>query len=110
MTFAEIVGNLRSYDEDPGAWEELSIYVADPQAPQSEAIVEWSLSKGGLPEAAGHNGRVLLYYLTPVRKALTLLGSDYDRLVSEEQVQELCALLVKRVEDDQAALRERVRR
>jgi hypothetical protein len=102
MTFADIVRDLRKYDEDPGAWEELSIYVADPQAPHSEAIVEWSMAKGGLPETAA---RRLLYYVAPVRQALALLGDDYDVLKAEGKITELCETLVRRVEEHNEALR-----
>ena len=100
MTLTELLRDLRSYDEDPGAWEEPSIYVADPHSPESEAIVEWSPAKGGLPESAGRNGRCLLYYLTSVRNALALLKPEYDNLRSAGRMEELCEILIKRVEDE----------
>jgi hypothetical protein len=102
MTFADIMRELRKYGEDPGAWEELSIYVADPQAPQSEAIVEWSMAKGGLPENAA---RRLLYYVAPVRQALALLGDDYDVLKAEGRITELCETLMRRAQEHNEALR-----
>jgi hypothetical protein len=49
MPFADIIANLHNYDEAPFDGQAPSIYVADPWAPASQALVEWSGAKGGIP-------------------------------------------------------------
>src|SRR6266853_923166 len=51
-----------------------AIYVADPWSPTSEAVVEWSHEKGGIPWGR----KPLLFYLITVREALQFFGADYD--------------------------------
>jgi hypothetical protein len=89
MTFAEIVANLRSYDEDPFDGRAPSIYVADPWAPTSEALIEWSHKKGGIPWGR----KPLLYYLISVRDALQFFGSDYSDRIADGEADAMCAKL-----------------
>ncbi len=94
MILSDIVRDLRSYDEDEVSFQEPSIYAAEPWRSTSEAVVEWSMPKGGLPDTAA---RRLLMYLISVRGALTVLGHEYDALVRDGRVGELCAVLVQHV-------------
>jgi hypothetical protein len=94
VIFSDIIRNLRSYDEDEASFQEPSIYVAEPWRSTSEAVVEWSMPKGGLPDTAAKH---LLMYLISVRGALKVLGHEYDTLVRDGRVDELCALLVQHV-------------
>jgi hypothetical protein len=76
VTFADIISRLRSLDEEPFDGQAPAIYVAEPWLPTSEAVVEWSGEKGGIP----FNRKPLLYYLITVREALQFFGPDYDDL------------------------------
>jgi hypothetical protein len=94
MTLGEALRQLRQFDEEPVSWQEPSIYAEEPLQVSSSAVVEWSMPKGGLPAEAA---KQLLYYFVGVRKALDLLGDDYERLLCTDQIEEMCALLAKRV-------------
>ena len=94
MLFRDIAGELRKYDTDGVSWQEPSIYVAEPWSPQSEAVVEWSAPKGGLPTIASKR---LLMYLMGIRGALQFLGDDYDRMIGDDLVDEVCARLIEHV-------------
>ena len=76
------------------SFQEPSIYVAEPWLPTSAAVVEWSLPKGGLPDAAA---KPLLLHLISVQGALRALGDQYDALVRDGRVDEFCVLLVAHV-------------
>jgi len=89
LTFADIIKNLREHDTTPFESQELSIYVADPWAPTSEALVELSHYKGGIP--CGR--KPLLYYLISVREALEFFGSDFDDRIADGEVDAMCAKL-----------------
>ena len=96
MTFAELMKGLLEYDEEPFEAQEPAIFLGSPFAPNSEAIVEWTPPKGGLPTAAAERR---LYFLTSVREAVQLLEADYARLIAEDRTSDLCGLLVQRVEE-----------
>jgi len=66
-----------------------SIYLADPWAPTSDAVAEWSGQKGGIP----WHRKPLLYYLISVREALEFFGAEYDSRVTEVEVNAMCAKL-----------------
>jgi hypothetical protein len=89
MTFADIIANLHNYDEAPFDGQAPSIYMADPWAPASEALVEWSGEKGGIP--FGRNP--LLYYLATVREALQFFGADFDERITNGEVDAMCSTL-----------------
>jgi hypothetical protein len=89
VTFADIISRLRSLDEEPFDGQAPAIYVAEPWLPTSEAVVEWSGEKGGIP----FNRKPLLYYLITVREALQFFGPDYDDLVESGEVDAMCAKL-----------------
>lgn len=89
MTFADIVVQLRQFDEAPFDGNAPAIYVADPWAPSSEALVAWSDENGGIPK----NLKPLLYYLMTVREALAIFGADYDAQVESGEVDGMCAKL-----------------
>lgn len=101
LTLGEIIRRLPQFDEEPVSWQEPSIYAKEPMQSSSEAVVEWSLPKGGLPAQAAEK---LLYYFVPVRKALELLGNDYEHLLKADKIEELCALLAIRVEKSRQVL------
>ena len=94
MILSDVIRDLRSYDKGEVSSQEPSIYAAAPWLSTSEAIVEWSLPKGGLPDTAAKR---LLLYLISVRGALRVLGGGYDTLVCHGRVEELCVLLVEHV-------------
>ena len=94
MILSDVIRELRSYDQGEVSFQEPSIYVAEPWLPTSAAVVEWSLPKGGLPDAAA---KPLLLYLISVQGALRALGDQYDALVRDGRVDELCVLLVAHV-------------
>ena len=94
MILSDVIRDLRSYDKDEVSFQEPSIYVAEPWLPTSAAVVEWSLPKGGLPDAAA---KPLLLHLISVQGALRALGDQYDALVRDGRVDELCVLLVAHV-------------
>lgn len=93
MTFAEVVGSLRRYDEAPVGTQAPAIFVAEPWAPLSEAAVEWSGAKGGVP----FGRKPILFYLTTVKAALRILGSEYDDLVANSEVEAMCSKLAHHV-------------
>jgi hypothetical protein len=99
VVLSDVIRDLRSYDEGEVSFQEPSIYVAEPWSSTSEAVVEWSLPKGGLPDTAAK--RLLLYFIS-VRGALRVLGGQYDTLVRHGRVEELCALLVEHVNQAKA--------
>ena len=103
MTFADVIANLRDYDEEPFNGQAPTIYVADPWAPSSKATVEWSGEKGGIP--FGRNP--LLFHVTSVRDALKFFGPEYDDLLSEGEVDGMCRKLATHITARNAA---RVRR
>jgi hypothetical protein len=87
MTLAEVIAQLRDYDEAPVDGQAPAIYAADPWLSTSEAVVEWSREKGGIPSGR----KPLLYYLTSVREALQFYGVDYDDRVANGEVEAMCA-------------------
>jgi hypothetical protein len=89
MNFADIIANLRSHDEAPFNGQSPSIYVAAPWAATSDALVEWSGEKGGVP--AGR--KPLLLYLMTVGEALQFFGEDYDDQIASGEVDAMCAKL-----------------
>jgi hypothetical protein len=95
-TLADIIRDLRSHDKEPFSGQEPTIYAAEPWSPHSRAIVSWSIEKGGLPDDAA---RLHLVRLLEVRAALRLLADRYHSLVLEDRQEELCALLITRVQD-----------
>jgi hypothetical protein len=99
VILSDVIRDLRSYDEDEVSFQEPSIYVAEPWRSTSEAVVEWSMPKGGLPDTAAKR---LLMYLISVRGALKVLGHEYDALVRDGRVDDLCALLVEHVNQAKA--------
>ena len=106
MTFADIIARLRSFDEEPFDGHAPAIYVAEPWSPASEAVVEWSGEKGGIP----FNRKPLLYYLITVREALQFFGADYDELVETGEVEAMCAKLGYHTTQKNAQRSARVRR
>ena len=95
-TLSDIVLNLRSYDEEPVSWQELTIYAEEPWTAHSQAIVCWSMPKGGLPDAAA---KLRLVRLVEVRSAVRLLADKYDQLAFGDRLDELCTLLIARVNE-----------
>src|SRR5271154_5835139 len=93
LTFAEIVGSLRQYDKAPLGAQSTAIFVAEPWAPSSEATVEWSSAKGGVPLGR----KPILFYLTTVKAALRILGSEYDDLAAHGDVEAMCSKLAHHV-------------
>lgn len=93
MTFAEVVGSLHRYDEPPIGAQGPAIFVAEPWAPLSEATVEWSGAKGGVP----YGRKPILFYLTTVQAALRILGSEYDDLLANGEVEAMCSKLAHHV-------------
>jgi len=89
MTFADIIAHLRNYDEAPFDGRAPAIYVADPWSPTSEAVVEWSHEKGGIPWGR----KPLLFYLITVREALQFFSADYDDRIAVGEVDAMCAKL-----------------
>jgi len=67
--------------------------VAEPWVPLSEATVEWSDSKGGVPIGR----KPILFYLTTVKAALRILGSEYDDLVANGEEEAMCSKLAHHV-------------
>jgi hypothetical protein len=59
----------------------------------SEATVEWSDAKGGVP----FGRKPILFYLTTVKAALRILGSEYDALVAHGEVEAMCRKLAHHV-------------
>jgi transposase len=51
-TLSEIVGNLRRWDQEPDGPQRPTIYAQTLWSAQSQAIVCWSMPKGGLPDDA----------------------------------------------------------
>jgi hypothetical protein len=94
VTLAEIIRRLRSYDQAPVAWQEPTIYAAEPWRSETEALVELSLPKGGLPNAAAARG---LVRLCEVRVALRVLGDRLHELSREDRTAELCEMLIEHV-------------
>jgi hypothetical protein len=89
MNFADIIAHLRDYDEAPFNGQSPSIYVAEPWASTSDALVEWSGEKGGVPSGR----KPLLYYLMTVGEALQFFGADYDDRIASGEVDAMCAKL-----------------
>ena len=77
-TLADIVRDLRRYDEEPIGWQEPTIYAEKPWSASSPAIVSWSEPKGGLPGAVT---TLRLVRLMDVRKSLRMLKDEYDHLL-----------------------------
>jgi hypothetical protein len=94
VILSDVIRELRSYDEGEVSFQEPSIYVAEPWRSNSEAVVEWSMPKGGLPANAA---RQLLMYLISIRGALKFFGDQYDALARGGRIDDLCALLIEHV-------------
>jgi hypothetical protein len=103
VTFADIIENLRRYDEEPFGGQAPTIYVADPWAPSSDATVEWSGEKGGVP----FRRKPVLFHLISVREALKFFGTEYDDLLAQGEVEGMCRKLATHITARNAA---RVRR
>jgi hypothetical protein len=95
LTFEEVVGNLRRYDQTPLGGQAPAIFVAEPWDPSSEAIVEWYGAKGGVPLGR----KPILFYLTTVKTALRVLGSEYDDLVTNGETAAMCRKLAHHVSE-----------
>jgi hypothetical protein len=93
MTFADVIFSLRTYDVPEVGGQQPTIYVADPWEPNSEASVEWSGEKGGVPLGR----KPIVLYLTSVRAALRFFGSDYDALIQAEDTEAMCRRLAAHV-------------
>ena len=89
MTLAEVL-HLRQYDNEPVETNAPSIYVAEPWGPSSEAIVEWSGEKGGVP----FGRKPILYHLANVRWVLQFFGGEFDALVAEGETDGMCRKLL----------------
>ena len=59
----------------------------------SEATVEWSGAKVGVP----FGRKPILFYLTTVRAALRILGSEYDVLAANGETEAMCRKLAHHV-------------
>jgi hypothetical protein len=94
VILSDVIRDLRSFDKAEVLFQEPSIYAAEPWGSTSEAVVEWSMPKGGLPDTAAKR---LLMYLISVRGALKVLGRDYDTLLRDGRIDELCALVIRHV-------------
>ena len=103
VTFADVIENLRRYDEEPFSGQAPTIYVADPWAPSSDAAIEWSGEKGGVP----FGRKPVLFHLVTVREALEFFGTEYDELLSQGEVEGMCRKLATHISARNAA---RVRR
>ena len=103
VTFADILQNLRQYDDEPFNGQAPTIYVADPWAPSSAATVEWSGEKGGIP----FGRKPVLFHLISVRDALKFFGAEYDELLAQGEVEGMCRKLATHISARNAA---RVRR
>ena len=103
VTFTDVIENLRQYDEEPFNGQAPTIYVADPWTPSSEAAVEWSGEKGGVP----FGRKPVLFHLMTVREALKFFGPEYDELLSQGEVEGMCRKLATHISARNAA---RVRR
>jgi hypothetical protein len=90
-TLGEIVCDLHSYDEEPVSWQAPTIYAAEPWTANAQAIVRWSLPKGGLPDDAA---TLRLVRFVEVRSAIKLLAEEYEQLTTADRPDELCALLI----------------
>jgi hypothetical protein len=93
LTFAEVIGSLRQYEQAPVGVQAPAIFVAEPWAPSSEASVEWSDAKGGVPLGR----KPILFYLTTVKAALRVLGSEYDALLANGDVEAMCRKLAHHI-------------
>jgi hypothetical protein len=94
-TLSDIVRDLQRYNEEPVSWQEPTIYAEEPWTANSQAIVCWSLPKGGLPDDAA---KLRLVRVVEVRSAVSLLTDKYDQLV-RDRLDELCVLLIARVQE-----------
>ena len=99
-TLADIIRDLHSYDEKPVSGQEPTIYAAEPWSAHSHAIVSWSVAKGGLPDDAA---KLHLVRLLEVRSALGLMADRYHSLILEDRLNELCELLITRVQQSHRA-------
>jgi hypothetical protein len=93
MILMDIIARLRDYDETPFNGQAPSIYAAEPWAPNSDALVEWSGEKGGIPERR----TPLLYYLATVSEALQFFGAEYDERIAAGEVDAMCRKLIYHV-------------
>src|SRR6266849_7249580 len=89
MNLADIIAHLHDYDEAPFNGQSPSIYVAEPWAATSDALVEWSGEKGGVPSGR----KPLLYNLMTVGEAIQFFGADYDDRIAAGAVDAMCAKL-----------------
>lgn len=94
MTLVDIVRNLRSYSEEPVGGQEPTIYAAEPWTAYSQAIVSWSMPKGGLPDDVA---AFRLVRFVEVQSAIRLLAGEYDQLMASDCLDELCVLLIAQV-------------
>jgi hypothetical protein len=94
VTLAEIIRSLPSHDQASPAWQEPTIYAAEPWGSETEALVQLSLPKGGLPNEAAARRLVRFF---EVRAALRVLGDRLDKLNRENRTAELCDILIEHV-------------
>jgi hypothetical protein len=93
LTFADAIQELRQHVQEPLDGQALTIYVAEPWDPTSEASIEWSGPKGGVP----FGRKPILLHLTTVRSALKFFGSEYDELVSEGEAVSMCRKIANHI-------------
>jgi hypothetical protein len=93
LTFADAIQDLRHYDQEPLDGQVPTIYVAEPWAPTSEASIEWSGPKGGVPLGR----KPILLHFTTVRGALKFFGPEYDELVAEGEAESMCRKIANHI-------------
>jgi hypothetical protein len=93
MTFADVICSLRTYDVPEVGGQQQTIYAADPWEPNSDASVEWSGEKGGVPLGR----KPILLHLTTVRAALRFFGAEYDALIQAGDAEAMCRRLAAHV-------------
>jgi hypothetical protein len=93
VTLADIIGNLRRYDEPSIGQRSITIFAAEPWTPASEASVEWPSEGGGVP----FHRKPILLRLTDVKVALKFFGTEYELRVMKGDMEAMCQDLVQHV-------------
>lgn len=78
MTFAEVVENLRRYDEAPVGAQGPAIFVAAAWAPLSDATIEWSGAKGGVHWETEAMCRKLAHHVTEMHAQRVRHGVEIE--------------------------------
>jgi hypothetical protein len=94
VTLRDIVAKLSSFPRHQEQESIPTIYVAEPWAPSSDALVEWGSLHGGLP--AGAANRLLVRFIE-VGAAVAILKTSYSDLADADRYDDLCVMLVDRV-------------